>query len=240
MHWGTQHLFRRAAFNDAPQIHHAHLVRKIFHDAQVVGNEEEAQPQFLLQRFQQIQYLRLHRHIQRAGGLIADQQLRRHRQGPGNGDSLALTARELMRIAPFAVARQTDFIQHLIDMSLSRYAVGANIERTHALFEYLRHAHLGIERSIRILEHHLHRRPRCAAQFLSSEPYAARSGLDQLQQRLAQRRLAATGFAYQRQRTALRDVQRHPVHRLHLSDYALQETFADGEVDLQVFNLQED
>src|SRR3546814_8079250 len=39
----------------------------------------------------------MHGHVQRRGRLVADQELRPVRQGAGDGDALALTAREFVR-----------------------------------------------------------------------------------------------------------------------------------------------
>ena len=72
----AQHFLCRAALHDAPEVHHAHFMRKILHHREIMGDEQITQFEFLLQRFQQIQDLRLHRHIQRAGRFVADQHLR--------------------------------------------------------------------------------------------------------------------------------------------------------------------
>ena len=62
-----------SSFDDASEIHHADFMREIFHHREVVGDEQIAQIQLPLQRLQQIQNLRLHRNIQRAGRFVADQ-----------------------------------------------------------------------------------------------------------------------------------------------------------------------
>ena len=55
-----------------PEVHDRHLVREKLDHRDVVGDEEIGQAQPLLQILQQVQDLRLHRHVERAGRLVAD------------------------------------------------------------------------------------------------------------------------------------------------------------------------
>ena len=71
----------------------------MLHHAKIVADEQIGQIEPRAQIHEQIQYLRLDRDIQGGHGLIADQELRLHRQGTGDADALALAAGELMRIA---------------------------------------------------------------------------------------------------------------------------------------------
>ena len=64
-----------------------------------MGNEQVSQPQLALQVLQQIDHLRLYRHIQRSHRLVQNQQPGLERQCPGNANALALTARELLGVA---------------------------------------------------------------------------------------------------------------------------------------------
>jgi hypothetical protein len=50
------------------------------------------QAQLVLQVLHDVEHLGLHAHVQRRGGLVADQKLGRGGQRPGNGDALALAA----------------------------------------------------------------------------------------------------------------------------------------------------
>ena len=52
-----------------------------------------------LQLAQEIDDLRLHRHVERRGRLIENQEFRLEHERPGDGDALALAARELVRVA---------------------------------------------------------------------------------------------------------------------------------------------
>ena len=60
-----------------------------------MADEEKGQPAFRPQLCQQGQNLLLHRHIQRAGDLVADQKLRPDGQRPGNRRPLTLAPAHL-------------------------------------------------------------------------------------------------------------------------------------------------
>ena len=68
------------------------------HHAEVVGDEQHAGAAPLLQLADQLQDLRLRRHVERRGRLVGDQQRRVEHQGGGDHDALALAARDLVRI----------------------------------------------------------------------------------------------------------------------------------------------
>ena len=68
-------------------------------------DQQQCQPQFLLQLLQQPQDLRLHRHIERRCRLVGDQQLRIAHQRHGDHHPLAQAAGELMGILPEAHPR---------------------------------------------------------------------------------------------------------------------------------------
>jgi len=102
-----KHLYRRALFDDFAILHHADTVGDAAHDAKIMGDEEKAQVFTRLQLGQQIEDLRLNRHIQRGGRLVRNQQLRPVGQCHGDHHPLALPAGQLMRIgrqAAFSVA----------------------------------------------------------------------------------------------------------------------------------------
>src|SRR5690606_27213210 len=55
-----QHRIGTALFHDLTAMHDGDAIRQIFHDAEVVGNEQIGNAQFGLQLAQQVQDLRLH------------------------------------------------------------------------------------------------------------------------------------------------------------------------------------
>ena len=76
------------------------------HHGQVMADEQDRQAHLLLQVQQQVDDLRLDRHIERRGRLIRHQHRRPQDQGAGDGDALALAAGQFVRIALAVAAVQ--------------------------------------------------------------------------------------------------------------------------------------
>ena len=98
----------------AAEVHHHHFIGNMAHDAEVVGNEEIGEIELLLQVHQQVQDLRLDRDVQGRYRLVRHQDSGPQHQGAGNRDSLALPAREHVRIAVIVLGPQTDLRQHFL------------------------------------------------------------------------------------------------------------------------------
>ena len=94
-------------FHDPSQIHNGNTIADMFDDAQVMRNKNIGQMIFFLKLIQQIQYLRLNRHIQCGNRFIADHQFRRQRQGSGNIDSLSLPSGKFVWITMYMLYIQT-------------------------------------------------------------------------------------------------------------------------------------
>ena len=60
------------------------------HHREVVGDEQEGDVELALQVLEQVDHLRLDRHVERGDGLVGHQQLRVQRERPGDADALAL------------------------------------------------------------------------------------------------------------------------------------------------------
>jgi len=75
------------AFLDHPaEIHHRDPVGKMLDHRQIVADEEIGQSELAPKLKQKIENLRLHRDIEGRRRLVADQDLRAHDQGAGDGD----------------------------------------------------------------------------------------------------------------------------------------------------------
>ena len=79
-------------------LHHHHAIRMAAHNGKVMRDQQHRHAKPLLERGEQIQNLRLDRHIQRRGGFIGNQQLWVIGECSCNHHALALPAGELMRI----------------------------------------------------------------------------------------------------------------------------------------------
>ncbi len=89
----------RCRLDHTTQVHHDDPIAEVLDDAQVMADKQIGQAQLVAQVHEQIEDLRLNRHVQRRHRFVAHQQFRLHRQRPGNPDALALATAELMRIA---------------------------------------------------------------------------------------------------------------------------------------------
>ena len=61
--------------DDLPEVHHRDAVAHVTHDAEVMGDEDDRQPEVALKVAQQVDDLRLDRDVQRGDGLVGDDQL---------------------------------------------------------------------------------------------------------------------------------------------------------------------
>ena len=73
-------------FDDPPDIHDRDPVADMPDDAQIVGDEDETQFALLLQIDEQVQDLRLYRHVKRRDAFVGDDHPRFQRQGAGDAD----------------------------------------------------------------------------------------------------------------------------------------------------------
>ncbi len=80
-------------------------------DGQVVGDEQVGQSQLSLEVVEQVDHLGLDRHVESRDRLVADDELRLHRQGTGDADPLPLTAGELVREAVGMLRQEPHEIQ---------------------------------------------------------------------------------------------------------------------------------
>src|SRR4029077_3231378 len=107
------------------------------------------------------------------------------------------------------------------------------------------HALARIERRVRVLEDHLHLAPKgpqlTGPELLdrrSLEDDLALGRFEQTHDRPPQRRLAATRLADQSERLPFADGEAHVVDRMHARNFALQNSGPDGEVLLDVADLE--
>ena len=217
-----------------PEIHHRDARADVLDHRQIVRDEQVGEAEFLLQVFQQVDDLRLDRDVERGDRLVADDQLRRHRQRPGDADALALAAGELVRVAPHVVGAEADGLEQFDDALLELAPGLREPVDDQRLADDRADRHARIERGVGVLEDDLHvarQRPQLGRRLSASdvaalEPDLARSRLDQAQDAAAGRRLAAARLADQAQRLAGSNLEADPVDRMHLLDAARQNSRA--------------
>lgn len=210
-----------ALLHGAALVQNQQMAAKLLHHRQVVADKHERKPLFPPQRLQQIQDLALHRHVQRAGDLVAHQHPRPGGQRPGNGRPLALPAADL----PGQAAGQGG-VQAAPFQQGQGLAPGVPAGKPRIL-QRLRHS--GKQCPPRVkgggggLEHHLHAAPDlpqlCAAGAGDVPPVQqkrAGGGVQQPDQQPGQRAFAAARPAHDAQRLPPLQPEADVVHRLQL------------------------
>jgi hypothetical protein len=122
------------------------------HDAEVVAHQQVGQAALLAQIGQEVEDLRLDGDVERRGRLIQEENLRLEHQRAGDRDPLALTTRELVRIAKAERGRQADRFDRRQDSLLG------SVEPVDArrLDQLRMHGLARMQRAVGILEDHLH------------------------------------------------------------------------------------
>ena len=143
-------------------------VAEVLDHAEVVADEQVGEVERLAQLDEQVQHLRLDRHVERRDRLVADQELRLHGERARDADARALPARELVRKAAHQRRIEADAVRAASRRSRLLLAAGDEAVRDRRLADDVDDAHPRIERRVRILEDHLHlellqRAPRPAA-----------------------------------------------------------------------------
>ena len=100
-------LARVGQLDDAAEIHHRHAVGNVLHHGEIVGDEQIGQVELGLQILQQVDHLRLDRHVERGNRLVAHDELRLHRERARDHDALALAAGEFVRVAAHVLGLQS-------------------------------------------------------------------------------------------------------------------------------------
>src|SRR2546422_3905280 len=199
----------------------------------------------ILQVLQQVQDLRLDRHVERRHRLVADENLRLQGEAAGDCDPLSLAAGELVRILEERNFGEPHLLQQFMDRVAALACARPHAVHLQRLHEKLADREAGIERSIGILEddldpalvpHHLFLRD--GQQVLAVEQGLAARCLAQAQQRQRDRRLARTRFADYAQGFPPGQLERDVLDRLELS--LSEQALARIEALAQVAYLEND
>jgi hypothetical protein len=206
----------RAALDDAPRVHHDHVIGHFGHHTQVMRDQHDGGCGFLLQAAHQFQDLRLYGHVERGRRLVGNQQPRLAGQSHRDHHALAHAPAELVRKFVDALLRRRDpyLAQHL-DGPLTRLWTAHPAMAQQAFDDLLANGECRIERGHRLLKDHgdpvatqvLQRGFGRTHQFLSLEPYRAAGDAPM---RLGQQAhdgqgghaLATSGLAHDGQRAA--------------------------------------
>ena len=179
------------------------------HDAEIVRDEDVGEVELVLEVLEQVDDLGLDRDVERGDRLVGDDQLRPQRERAGDPDPLALSAGELVRIAVVVLRLEPHPVHQLLNLA-AELRPGCQPVQLQRIPDDLPDALAGVERRVGVLEDHLDLAPHWA-KILAGEPDhllaavldGAGGRLEQLDDRPAERRLAAAGLADQPEGLAL-------------------------------------
>src|SRR4051812_11778373 len=241
----SEQLLHRRLLHLAPGIEHDHPLRRLGHDAQIVRDEDHRGAELVLQLADEIEDLRLDRHVERGGRLVGDQHLRIAGERHGDHHALAHAAGELVRILaqPRLGLRYVHEAEHL-HRALGRRGARQALVQLDRLGDLPADGEHRIQRGHRLLEDH---RDAVAAQiahlgFAQLEQVAslvadraaddAPRGRHQSQDGKRADALAAAGLADDAKRLALRQAVADAVDGAH-------HAIAGEEMRLQVVDLED-
>src|SRR5713101_7325910 len=90
--WRKQYLVRRSLLHNASRLHDDDTIAQKPHHVKVVGHEQIAHPERILEVLQQIEDERLHRHIERGRGLVLNDEIGVERNRPRDAAARLLSA----------------------------------------------------------------------------------------------------------------------------------------------------
>ena len=134
-------------------LHHRDTIADLGRNAQVMGDEDHGNPELAAQVDQQFQDLSLHRDIECGHRLVGDQHGRLQRQRPGKPDPLTLSSGKFVRKAVGRRRIQSDQREQFPRLGERGRARCAMDDRS--LRDQLRGLAARVERSERVLKHHL-------------------------------------------------------------------------------------
>mmetsp|Transcript_28784 Transcript_28784/g.54668 ORF Transcript_28784/g.54668 Transcript_28784/m.54668 type:complete len:326 (+) Transcript_28784:3767-4744(+) len=205
----------RGLFHQPPQIKHADLVGHVLHHRQVMADKEVGEAKFVLEIAHQVQHLGLHRHIERTGRFIADDQLGFGGKRAGDANPLALTTGEFMRKFACITGRQAYLFQQFLGEARHLSAPCGD-----GFGDDVPHPPTRVERGERVLKNHLNigahivdlLRVGLAGQINAANFHGPCGGPEQPHKHLADGGFARAAFADKGIDGAFFDVETHVGH----------------------------
>ena len=158
MHGVLKQCLGRRRLHHLSQVHDHDVIGKMPYHRQIVCNKHIGKVQLLLQILHQVKNLGLDGYVQGRYRLVAYDELRINRQCPGDSDSLAPAAVQLMGICIYQTLGQPhqvhDFFHPLGDGGPFTGLVNALHQQR--LYDCLADRHPGIQGSKGVLEYNLH------------------------------------------------------------------------------------
>ena len=144
-----------ALFDQFSEVHDGDVIAHVADDGEVMSDEEVGQFEFVLEVFEEVQYLGLDADVEGAHGFITDEEFGLDGEGAGDADALALTAAEFVGVAAGGVGGEADFFEEAGDGILAFVAgEGAEVDGE-GFFDDGTDLHAGVEGADGVLEDHL-------------------------------------------------------------------------------------
>ena len=102
-------------FNDLTEVHYGNAVGDVFHDAEVVGDEQVGEVEGFLEVFEEVDDLSLYGYVEGGDGFVGNDEFGIEREGAGNADALALSPGKGMGISPQVIGTQAHADEELFD-----------------------------------------------------------------------------------------------------------------------------
>ena len=143
-----------ANLDNAAEIHDSDAVGDVTDEAEVVGDEQQRQAKAILQFEEQVDDLGLHGDVERRDRFVGDDHGGLDRERAGDTDALALAAGEGVRVAGRGLGRQVDEFEQFSDAGGDDGGRHDGVD-AQRFGQRVANSHAGIERAVRVLEHHL-------------------------------------------------------------------------------------
>ena len=231
---------------DHPAVAQDHdAMRQRPNHPQIVTDEQVAELMVGLQLLQQIDDLRLHRHVQGTGRFVQHHEPRFQHHCARDRDALPLTAAELVRVAVTDIGREADLMQRLRHPDAALRARQGGLVHGQALGDDLRHRHPRRQAAERILEDDLHIRAQSPQPLLVEFGQVRAVETDiavrrhQPQQRIAHGGFAGAAFADQSDGLALMNHHIDAIDRTDVPHGAAQHAAPDREVHAHIGSVDQ-
>ena len=205
-------------------------------DRQIVRDKEIGKPEIALQLLQQIDNLRLNRHVKRRNRLVADDKVGVERERSRDADSLTLSARKLVRISVLVILGKTAGAHDARDVVLVFLGRNDTVLPDRLAYD-LADRHTGRETRVGILEDYLDLGSD-PAQFLARqfedvdavEYYFALGFALKAEQRASDCRFAASRLSDKAHGGPAFDFEGDAVDRFNVSDYEPEKAGLDRKI----------
>src|SRR5215475_7633521 len=145
----------RRRLHDPPRIHDRHAVAHLGDNPEIVGDEDDREPNLSLDVLEESEVRTLDRHVEGGRWLIRDEDLRVAGQRDGTDDPLSHASTELMRIVAQTLLGKRDAQERQdLDHPLREAAPSELPVQTQRLSELVADGEYGVERRHGVLEDH--------------------------------------------------------------------------------------